>query len=496
MTITIAEQPVLVDFNGEAQAWLDRFMPESNLFFDPIGESADLLSGQAESNSTSECFRSALPSLPPIKIGQIQWPCVGVSRYARGLFLVDSVAKDAINLGNSVPIALTADFTIYMFALLPIRVSDDLWILRLVDQRYYKLSEYAPGNAINQLMPSTTWPAYFSSLAGSYAVAYTHESSNLYGNPDMCFRDSIATGPFVVDAACFSVGCRPVVPINPVAVTVGSELIVKCERPTTALTKRTTLLAMQKITGGICGRGSRPTSIRASARLVEKKYSGNNRRFIVNQSIPTNTSGLPVTSGGSLFTKCVWNYNGSGGYLAAYLNAIAEKVSLWNHEEYYVVIPDLVKLDPSGFDDYIIYECSGDKKTTTVRSLPVDFFPLYLLAQEVATGADSDAALWFHTSKPSATGRLVNSIGACSTTIGLRNRVTIANVQLHDFSLYLAGTPPTFIAVRVIAINATRDAGAVGKVVHLCWVNDVVAAYGGGGDVGIPYEGWVITSIE
>jgi hypothetical protein len=512
MTTTIAGVPVLVDRSGEAQAWFDKYLPTCDVFRRQFQQHDTYLSGP---RGTGEFFASNLPDLPPIEIGQIQWPCVGVSRFARGLFLVDRIGlldilQEAWGVdapttypyaipstwtqtkNQTVAVTLATGLVVHLFVLLPVRVSDDLWILPMVDGRYYGLGQPAIVTAINAEKPLATWSQYFTALSTyNYSVTYTAESGISYGNPDPILRDPEVALPFAIDAGCFSVGCRPVVPLPTVADQTQAAFVqvIKCELPATAATKKTTLLGLDKVTGGVSGAATKPLGVRFATRRVDQYYSGENRSYTYDQSI-----GSGAGEGVILFAKSLWNVHYPGPVGATefqnYCSVIADKLDYWNVDEYYVTLPDLVPIDPSGFDDYIVFDTL--RKTTIVRSLPVDFIPPYYLSQAPA-GSESDEAptLWFHTQNQTIEATLVSPVDAGSVVFGFRSEV-LGVAQIKDFSLLIAsgfsGIPPSLAEARVTVLNAESRPHEAGTIVHLAWMDSVLWRSG----TAVQYEGWVI----
>ncbi len=533
MTITIAEKPILVDVDGEAQSWLDRFMPEATIFRPPQVDFDPYLGGL---DANGEFFKSSLPDLPPIKIGQIQWPCVGASRFARGLFLVDRIALFEIMhvaWGHVIPTdypqpipsswsqtknrtvtVFLADgvgegppFELYLHVLLPIRVTDDLWILPLVDSRYFRLTDCRPNYEINPEAPTKTWQDLFDGYANndglwSYYVDYSDEELTSLGRPDPVFYKPNVPNPFPIDAACFSLGCRPVVPY-PTEAEVDYDfpklgtLHVECQLPSVATTRKATTLANDKITGGTSGAGRNPKSLHIVTSLSTHFYIGDNQSYFINQNL------AGTNNGSELYSRAVWQVlqdePSTETAFANYYVEISAKINQWNIDEYYVVFPDLIYLDPSGFDDYIIFESSGDKKTTTVRSLPIDFMAPYLLGQaQSGPGFDTTAiqTKWFRTTKQTVQGKLINGAAAGGVTSGFRNQVLV-EVQIIDMSLLLppvGSAPRLFAKAKVKAVNAEARALAGATIVHLVWMDSVLWNSEAGSGVGaaIGRTGWTI----
>lgn len=524
MTIQIAGQPILVDLDGEAQSWLDRFMPESCVFKPPQVAFDEHISGP---NGTGALFKSSLPELPAIKIGQIQWPCVGASRYARGLFLVDRIALFEIlsvawghtarpetfpqaipddwaqTRNRPVSVTLTPGgsdaFSIWMYLLLPIRISDDLWILPLVDGRYFRLTDCKPNTALiedgDYLMsaPTETWQDIFSGFSTepidyAISVTYWNDAVAAMGHPDTVFANPQVPTPFIVDAACFSIGRRPVVPYPTYAQVnfdfpSDSTLRVLCQKHTGETPIKTATLANSKITGGLSGSARRPRSLNVSTRLSREFYTGTNESWSYKRRFSTS-----ARNGIDLFCKAVWNtiddetasmsssINESKTAFHEYVDAIVLDLREWLIDEYYVVFPDVIRIEPGGFDDYIIYELSGDKKTTTVRSLPIDFAPPFLLAQSPSGAAfdnHSTQVKWFRTNNQTCVATVSEEIPASTTSPdGLRGGER-GKAIIHHPSLAF-GDPWNRAEVYVIASETTGKIAA-GTLIHIAWVDDSYA---------------------
>lgn len=516
MTTTIAGQPVLVDVDGDAQAWMDRFMPESTIFRCAQAAIDSYLSGP---RGSGDFFTSSLPELPPVEIGQIQWPCVGASRFARGLFLVDQVGlfnilREAWGIevpttfppyaipetwaqtkNQTVAVVLAADVVVHLFVLLPVRVSEDVWVLSMVDGRYYGLSQPEKVNAINPEKPSATWAEYFAALTEfKYNVRYTAESGISYGRPDPILRDPQVALCYAIDAGCFSVGCRPVIPFPTVPNQTQAAFIqvVKCELPTAAQAKKTVLFSLDKVTGGASGAATKPSSVQFATRSVDSYYSGENRSYTYEQFMG---SGKGVV----LFTKSLWNVHRPGTVgnteFQDYTSTIASKLNFWNAEEYFITLPDLVLIEPSGFDDYIVFDTL--KKTTIVRSLLVDFIAPYHVSQ-APTGEESASlpTLWFHTANQTVLAKLPDGAPAGGVTSGVLNKVT-AQAQIMDFALTVPagfGGAPTFYQALVTCVNGEKTEFPPGKIVHLVWMDCVLWQTGDPYGSPIAYEGWVIST--
>jgi hypothetical protein len=171
-SVIIDNRPVLIDNDGHLETWLESYLRDATLdpFFVPNHSFCGSLSGSDESNNFY--FESALPKLPNIRLGCIQWPAVGASRFARGLFAVDSFSLAQILLtawgivwnpianpdppvwvptkNDPVEVQIVPStnplvrLIVKFFVLPPIRVSNECWLVRLVDLRYFKQSQTGP----------------------------------------------------------------------------------------------------------------------------------------------------------------------------------------------------------------------------------------------------------------------------------------------------------------------------------------------------------------
>lgn len=521
MTIKIADQPILVDVDGEAQCWLDRFLPEATIFRPPQVDLDQYLSGQ-DGCYNGAFFRSSLPELPKIEIGQIQWPCVGASRYARGLFLVDRVSLfNILNVawGQAIPgtfpypipadwsqtknrpvkvfLASTAgdgsayDFSIWMYLLMPIRISDDLWLLPLVDGRYFRLTDCKVNQEINEVAPTKTWQDLFNGFASGAGIThrihvdYADDAESAMGNPDTVFYDPQVPTPFVVDAACFSIGRRPVVPF-PTDAEVDydfpedSQLGVVAQKSSDATTIKTATLGNAKVVGGAFGTSRKPRGIRVSTRLSREFFTGTNENYSYRKNLSGSRNGI------DLFSKAVWNtiddetasIGGAGANptkvaFHSYVDTLAVKLNSWNVEEYYVTIPDLVPVEPGGFDDYIVFEASGSKKTTTIKSLPIDFSPAFFLGQSpsgVAYDSPSNQVKWFRTNNQTCVATVTEEIPYSHVDEGGFRSGVRGKALIHSPSLVVGGVLNR-AEVYVIASETTR-AIHPGATIHIVWVDD------------------------
>ena len=523
--ITIDGEPVLVDHEGEIQDWIDSYLTTCDLF-------------PPEYSDVDEYFQLHFPKLPKVTLGQIQWPCVGASRYARALFAVDrhtlfkiletawGITPPETPLGaipapweqtqnSSVTITvvgLTADpkIEIKMWVLAPIRISDDCWIIRLVDWRYFCQSTCKHNNTKQTQgefaergwgKPDVKWTDLFSWFNGTDDFDVTHSIITVdeITNPHLMLMNGKQTPiPFLIDAACLSLGSRPVVLMD----ATGNTVKVVCEKHGPATTKRDTLLEEDRVTGNTSNTKFKPKAIHFET-LMAKSYFG-----------PIRTSALRKTYSHdleldgfadslnfrSLFVvhKFLQSSGSSdAGFdttdFEAYCEYFKDQIEPWYEEEYLVSLPGLVKLVPSGFDDWILHDTQ--KGITTVKSMPIDFNHEYLLAVAPCNNASLNAgvdARWYHTEKEAIVAKTTTEIAGAGKDeeSGLR-KAAYGRCQLMDSWLHIAGTD-TFGKAIVVVANAQKASIPSGTIVHLAWLNTIHM----NGLVREPYEGWVIDWVD
>ncbi len=503
MTITIAEKPILVDVDGEAQSWLDRYFCPHETFVDTSPETLDNeMSGHA--NASGHFFQNDWPELPTLTVNQLQWPCVGVSRFARALFLVDRYSLDAIldvawgltDPGGGVDHLLwtqttniqvdvyfpafdgeSPKVTLNLYALQPLRVSDDLWILPMVDERYMRRSQLAGFTDWDSHKPATTWEALFSnfsSLDYQVTIADTYIS-----HPDTCFAATTVPVPYLIDSACLSLGSRPVVLMDPLA----TKVKFSCEIPAAASGKRITLFEKPRITGGPSLPVTSISSLEVRTRQPKMYYSGNGETFTYQSAQPG--------EGNNAFCKSTFVVLENGAeidYAApfrSYVDAIGTRFTDWTSQQHAITLPGFADIVPSGFDDLIIYD--GEKGQTIVRSLPRDWFPKYLLAQHViGEGSKYADCLWFHTPLQTVMALSIEAIPIGGTGEDQLLKNSVGEFQLMDHALALS-TSGAFRKAIVQALNPELWKIPSGTVVQLTWARCKLT-----GDV--DYEGWIASS--
>lgn len=236
MTITFSGHDLLLeDPEGRAEAFVRSYAawPHATINAPPRAISPD-----------SYCKSPNWPQPPALKLNQLYYPS-GASRWARGLFLCGKETLDAIEdddtgvvaFNNSYPTGTTvtpslgspwdlgSQFGVRLHKLEPIPISDSgddtLWILPLVDERYWWQGKTIVSEA-------ETWTALFTELAEAMATGTGIVASDFVAKPwsegsytdvpladpdvsrpDPCmFRQGpIGIGP-AMDLLCWSLGLR------------------------------------------------------------------------------------------------------------------------------------------------------------------------------------------------------------------------------------------------------------------------------------------------
>ena len=510
--IAIDNNPVLVDSEGQIQAWIDAYLAGSDLFPCSVLE-------------VDEYFEFNFPTLPPITLGQIQWPCVGVTRFARAMFAVDRralfsiikkawginepaatdttiptrwipVKNDPVEISN---VAATEDkVTLNMWLLPPIRVSDDCWILRLVDWRYFCLST-CPNTMLRPdswTKPDVQWTDlidYWESLP-DYEISHSIITVDQITNPHLMFYTKTQTPvSYLIDSACMSLGSRPVVLMEN---TTGNTVNIVCEKHGPATTKKTTLLEKDRVTGGTSNTALKPKGMHVETLRAESFYAP------IRTGALRKSHSYDLSFGGfanSLYFKMLYVvhhvYSSSTMHTAdfeAYCEFIKDEILPW-HEEYIVTLPGLVKLVPSGHDDWILYD--SQKGVTVVKSMPIDFNPAYLLGVLPCNSSSLNAganAYYWHTERDSVLAKVTSamSAGGKDNTSGLR-KISAGSCQIMDVGIHIDGTY-TFGIATVTAVNPQKTPVPFGSIVHLVWQSNVLLTSG----VATTYEGWVIDWVD
>ncbi len=354
--ISIGGQPILIDAESELRDFLQNWLTTDIL--DVCFQTKTQFQGDG-AYVESSAYESMYPELPPLSVNQYQIP-TGLSRYSRGLFLVDkiSLAKIAAQAfqGKSEGVvtnwtyqqmvsqypALFSDqptatiewgflnrrvmldlnfensYTELVYCLRPIRIpfaSMDAWLLPVVDYRYElqnllftkddKPFEDRTGHTSYQEYINWAWDALGLLDPNKIAAA-----SSAYGIPDETVLNSRKPVSLVVDAIALTLGYRYVPYYG----------LMDVARATVCRSKQ--LQSDLIIAGGLSGQSSLPEKITLAARKVRDWFGGYDwRRLSENDSTDAfpdlHTYDSVIRIAGSSTTPeghipsvaCLWNVN-------------------------------------------------------------------------------------------------------------------------------------------------------------------------------------------
>lgn len=389
--VTIAGTPIVMDYNGELQALVERFFQLDDLFRDRLVE----VLGQLNSDEES-VYSSSYPDLPPIQVNQLQWP-MGASRYARALWALDWTGLSAVlsaSLGYSLPatqpedvpaswgsqysavsVRIEAESVVEckMLPLQPIRISHgslDLWLLPMVDMR----AQTVFGKVAT--VSTASWSSFFASIYGDDGPSVSAE----FGVPDAGSTNNLSIG-HVFDAGVLSVGMRYVSDMG-LSTTAPQGRIVTAEDERAVLDARSDWSAIHGgTTGKLKLRGS--NNITVKTRLCRDTYCG-----LKEWHLYKNT-GSPIDAV-PLCVHSLWNVHYQAGVADSVSRAAFEDFAdawlveheKWQSEAETLVIPGIRAFKPCGFDDFWLYSFANGDVCTIIKPMPTDWVPKCLIAQE------------------------------------------------------------------------------------------------------------------
>ena len=171
---------------------------------------------------------------PKIEVGRLRW-YTGASRWAYGHFLasanmVNTIRQVAYANGmvNALPFVMglnqtnpdgstvnNLSTTLFMLPPTPLsgyRGVNGLYLLTLVDKRYFWWQQPVPASFAIGCVAHTTWNYVITQLAGAVGEKVTISNiPNAYASPDQSLALVGEVVPPVLDAACWNVGCKLVV---------------------------------------------------------------------------------------------------------------------------------------------------------------------------------------------------------------------------------------------------------------------------------------------
>lgn len=262
-----ANVDLLFDHNQQAQRFLDRFLPLEQLVTPAENPGRDDWQSNTYGQGRAGLPRPNYPPPPPPRINTLYWP-TGAVRWARGWFLGDQAAVEQLTgsgsdsawpdghavartLRCSTPGATEPDPYVLeaeMFLLRPLRLTatadevfGDLWLLPLVDQRYWWQFRQA-GDLTASL---TDWETLVGALGTALGLTIECETVDAaYMIPDRIelarHHDNLAV---VLDAVAHSIGRRVVVGYD------GTVRLVDYATEQTLLTTNRTNVAAQRHLG-------------------------------------------------------------------------------------------------------------------------------------------------------------------------------------------------------------------------------------------------------
>lgn len=418
--------PVVLDWNDELANALEKLWPESRWPFRDTRYSEGFESS-ALRVARDPWFESPYPIEPAPGINEIVIP-TGAARYAKALILVDqqtmiALAKavwgraenieeneDAIILEDEelAPSGNWGDKQNYldlvfryngksltwsMTALTPQLTLGSLWIVPLVDQRYFlnrklRAVEFTDGTDM-------TWTELFDELqtiSGMF-IEKPNEFNEFYLNPDRETFESEGVGVGnAIDAAAMSVGLR-VVPI-----TNGTELKLMDAQDSIDLIKSNYFkdytehdpvdgpyIPQDRQLGGFYPQKAKPKELKLVAPILRNYFNCSSQE---EYSSTINSDGIETII---IFTTCWIQYTGetkdSGSNSQLYnlteqLREDLEKWLEWSHNGAFAAVAEY---ELTGHDDYwSIGWRPGKVVNSQVRSLPNDFFPRIQISQSPA----------------------------------------------------------------------------------------------------------------
>lgn len=541
MSITIAGQPVLIDHDGFLEQWLDAYLRtcDHDNFFYP----ENWFASDASFLGNDSLFESTLPSLPPIRLGCLQWPAVGCCRFARGLFAVDRISLRGIteaagwgtwqntnptippdewtaSVNNPLAVKVVSaadpvnDLVLRMYLLPPIQVSDDCWIIKLVDLRFTAQRDFGPMR-LDPLLPHT-WQELFRQNVGRYDVAnLNNTASPLYTppaswvlEPDYAFEiaQTVPDG-LLYDAAIFTLGLRPLVPCRQPFV---DFVRVIAQNITDANVTQQALIGPINLTGGSSAVTMRNRGFDVLTPRVTDFFNNGQKRY--SSSGYAGAGGFPLRVRSTLirhFTHLpdftLEEYDPIPS--ATFMSNWEFQMQLWSETEHSVAFPGLVEIVPGGKDDYIEWDISENGPVTRVKSLPHTFVPVCIFPQHPRVSTPAfEQAWWYSTNNQTMAAIAMSDAEGGEYDEDLEAwALRTATVQLVDLRLALpsptASQKLALAQVRAMVCRRASIKSGESLIVHN--INQVIYRESPGVSPGDPpirtigvERGWVISETS
>lgn len=387
---------LLPDPGGEVQQWLDRFMSLEDLRLfggEPMAIRSQRTSSRTGYKSGNGLPLPNYPAAPPTRINSLWWP-TGASRWGRANFLASAAQKDAVmaacssgdGLSNSPQNLVIGDPNqatvtasgMYLLPPRPVACSGDLWLLSLVDARYWW--QFIPMDYLS-LTSASTWADLFGAVSTALGLSITYSAVHadyLNTDPDELSR-SFANAAMFFDAISHSVGKRVVFGLD------GTCASLLASEALEVLAANEELQNWTRAAGATFHNepGNRP----ANVRVVFPKF----------ESLKPNCSGIvrfvDVAIGGlagtykTIFSSCWADYTtdptageaDNQDKLDALANRIATDYAAWLDKKIDLTFNGILNWAPTGFEDGIQFDFGRQLPdlqylaSTRVISLPWDF---------------------------------------------------------------------------------------------------------------------------
>lgn len=412
MGVTYAGQPAVLDFDRTVEKFVAARWPESR--WPTTCDRLDTHSTASPLTSEGNRFRLPYPKVPAPRLNELIIP-TGASRYARGLFLFsrEGMAEIAKRVwGYSGDLSSIPNYGIWgikntkerleidynesvswpMYALSPVLLapsgSADLWMLPLVDARYFTARENILQD--NELQPGITWGGLIDKLSNEselFKVASYPLIPPEVGIPDsQSFTSSGLSYGVAIDSISLSIGFRavPRVVSNDISCVIQSASGPHSTNSTD---------------GKWLGLG-----VPATVKPISFYFA---RRIVVDHSFACNdetkspyTSGIAVTDlSPTIHTTAFEKYfrervsgnigfvedNSADRFISDLAFYLLKESRDWNQVTAARSFPGVRRWELNGWEDYVSYRVAGtdglDSISTHVQGLPPNFYPYVNLSQ-------------------------------------------------------------------------------------------------------------------
>lgn len=434
---------------GAFGPWLDQYLPlEDMRLFGPSASMNGFRTGTRTQHYTASVNVPVgnWPAPPRAKLNTLYWPS-GASRWAVGLFLASADQKTAVMqavgtgrygdlvLGTSNEATVdTGSITASMCLLAPrpLSVPDvgkGLWLLPLVDQRYWWQYKDATDSMVSN-GTSTTWDDMYGFLATALGVSITRASvSASYLLPDPIEMTRRFENPAVLlDAVAWSCGQRIVRDLD------GTVRALSAAQGGTRLTNLASYQSDDQEYFAVAGSKNTTSDVLlpAQVKVVFRKFKTKHAQadgtyYTITKTGSTYTS-LPTVSGTSktVFDTMAADYTSGSLDNSSALDALATQIATdfyaWGANAFDVSLGGIKNFSPSGFEDYLWYHVGGLSPNpqcgqqyeayTRIASLPANWQVEEMLHQ--ASDAVKDWAKWIHFTLPSALATTDASKASCT----------------------------------------------------------------------------------